>query len=309
MEPRGDVEGIDADETLSGVVVSETDRSLQVDLADSSIRMTVRMPGRRLRPHIPALECYDEDARRPHVRTHSAMPRVAMLIDLGEPLAVRAATGHGDWVRAPGGFVAGLSDAPAATRHCGTHRGIQVDLSPLAARRLFGVPLSQLRGRVVPLTDLLPRSFRRLCAQLGEAPDGQTRLDRLERFLSDALAADGPQSQRVAGAVARIEACGGRLDVGGLAPWLGISQKHLIALFHDHVGVPPKLFARLVRHERALTAARSHPERSWAEIALDAGFCDQSHLTREVRGFTGSTPTALRADEAAPPGRQEEAGR
>jgi AraC-like DNA-binding protein len=138
---------------------------------------------------------------------------------------------------------------------------------------------------------------------LGEAPNASTRIDRLEHYLIHHLAAGEEKSPRIAGAVARIEALGGRLDVGSLAPWLGISQKHLIALFHDRVGVSPKLFARLVRHERALAAARAHPEQSWAEIALRSGYCDQSHLNREVRTFTGTTPAALNAGSADRAGR------
>ena len=269
--------------------------TLRVDLPHSSLQMTVWPADRRLRPHLACLEHYAEDAHTPYSRTHVAMPRVAVLMELGEPMAVQARRGKGAWLRAPGGYAAGLSDAPAATRHQGPHRGLQVDLSPLAARQLFDVPLSELRGRTVPLADLLPRDFATLLECLGEPRETSTSIDRLEAYLIRRLGTARPPSPRVAGAVARIEALGGRLDVGSLAPWLGISHKHLIALFHDQVGVSPKLFARLVRHERALAAAHSHPEWSWAEIALRGGYYDQSHLHREVRAFTGATPTAARA--------------
>jgi len=278
--------------------MSATDESRRMEFEHSSVQMTVRSASLRLRSHLAQLECYEEDARRPYWRSHFAMPRVAILVELGEPLAVQGSAACSTGLRAPGGFVAGLSDGPAATRHGGRHCGVQIDLSPLAARQLFDVPLSEMRGRAVALVDLLPRELRDLCEHLGETGDASLRLDRIERFLVDRLATAEQTSPRVAAALARIEALGGRLDVGSLAPWLGISQKHLIALFHDHVGVSPKLFARLVRHESALGDARAHPELNWAAIALRNGYCDQSHFNREVRAFTATTPTALRSNAA-----------
>ncbi len=53
----------------------------------------------------------------------------------------------------------------------------------------------------------------------------------------------------VAWACQRIEASAGAVDIGRLAGELGYGSKHLIALFRDRVGVPPKLLARLVRFD------------------------------------------------------------
>jgi AraC-like DNA-binding protein len=83
--------------------------------------------------------------------------------------------------------------------------------------------------------------------------------------------------------------------VGSLATELGYSRKHLIALFRDQVGIAPKLFARLVRFDRVMSEARSGRSRSWAELALACGYYDQAHLVRDVRHFTGLTPTEARA--------------
>jgi AraC-like DNA-binding protein len=46
-----------------------------------------------------------------------------------------------------------------------------------------------------------------------------------------------------------------------------------------------------VQHACRLLATSDRP---FAEIAVDAGFCDQSHLCRAVRRHTGLTPGALR---------------
>jgi AraC-like DNA-binding protein len=36
---------------------------------------------------------------------------------------------------------------------------------------------------------------------------------------------------------------------------------------------------------------RQAPLPGWAVLALDAGYCDQSHMNREFREFAGLTPT------------------
>jgi AraC-like DNA-binding protein len=38
-----------------------------------------------------------------------------------------------------------------------------------------------------------------------------------------------------------------------------------------------------------------------AEVAFGSGFCDQAHLSREVRALTATTPTALLTRPGAQP--------
>jgi hypothetical protein len=141
--------------------------------------------------------------------------------------------------------VAGLGDAFAITEHEGSQSSIQVDLTPTGARCFFGMPMSELAGRVVALSDLLPADCRRLAERLDESPDWGSRLDLVERLVARCTLGTRVDTSRVDWAVARIEAAGGALDVGSLAPELGYSRKHLITLFHDQVGIRPKLLARV----------------------------------------------------------------
>jgi methylphosphotriester-DNA--protein-cysteine methyltransferase len=55
----------------------------------------------------------------------------------------------------------------------------------------------------------------------------------------------------------------------------------------------PKAACRLARFRAVLERRRRAPGRSWGELAIDAGFADQAHLTNELKAFTGLTPTEL----------------
>jgi AraC-like DNA-binding protein len=258
----------------------------------SSWELASRAPCALLRRHVRSLVGFDERSLRPFSRREFPEPWLVSIIEFGPPLRV---TLQGDSARNPGGFAAGLGDQPAITQHDGHSCGVQVDLTPTGARRLFGIPMSELSGRIVGLRELFPLEHDALTEQLAAASDWALRLDLVEAFLLRHIDRARIDTARVDWALARIEERRGLLDVGSLAQELGYSHKHLIALFHDQVGIPPKLLARLVRFERAMRAARAGGAIGWADLALAHGYFDQAHLARDVKRFTGLTPSQVRA--------------
>ncbi|HEV8692990.1 MAG TPA: helix-turn-helix transcriptional regulator [Lysobacter sp.] len=80
--------------------------------------------------------------------------------------------------------------------------------------------------------------------------------------------------------------------IGDLCRHLGVSAAHASrALLRSH-GMSPQLLRRELRWRRAL--ALLHGNDSLADVAMQSGFADQSHLTRIARLHTGLPPAALR---------------
>lgn len=78
---------------------------------------------------------------------------------------------------------------------------------------------------------------------------------------------------------------------------LGWSRRRLERLFARDVGIPPKLYARIVRLN-AVLATLEEPERPQAvDLALEAGYFDQSHLLRDFRALAGRRPGAARTED------------
>jgi transcriptional regulator GlxA family with amidase domain len=75
-----------------------------------------------------------------------------------------------------------------------------------------------------------------------------------------------------------------------LAARLGVSRQHMAAQFRDKVGLSPKLYARIRRFRRATAALKTTPAPDWAQLALDCGYFDQSHLIHDFQEFAGSAP-------------------
>jgi hypothetical protein len=61
------------------------------------------------------------------------------------------------------------------------------------------------------------------------------------------------------------------------------------------VGVPPKLYARIIRFNAALDHKLRSPGRKWSRIANDHDFYDQMHLVHDCRAFTGESPARFLA--------------
>jgi AraC-like DNA-binding protein len=84
----------------------------------------------------------------------------------------------------------------------------------------------------------------------------------------------------------------GLVDIGALAEEVGWSRKHLASQFGAQVGLAPKVMARVLRFNRAISLLKETENSSdWSGIAFDCGYYDQSHLIREFRDFAGQTPT------------------
>jgi AraC-like DNA-binding protein len=243
--------------------------------------LTTRAPHPALRPLVArGYVGYAERTGVPLARVETPHPAIVVIVNLGPPLRVDGT--------AFGSFVAGLTDVPVLTEHGGEQAGIQLDLTPLGARRLLGVPLRELARSVVALEALLPTAA---VARLRDADTWAERFALLDAALLARLAATAPGRPDVAYAWARLVETRGAVSVGRLAEELRCSRRHLSARFGDEVGLGPKAVGRILRFQAA--SAMLAGGRAPGEVAVACGFADQPHLTRELRAMAGATPATL----------------
>src|SRR5262249_14704 len=70
----------------------------------------------------------------------------------------------------------------------------------------------------------------------------------------------------------------------------GYAAKRFIELFSGSVGLTPKVYSRIQRFQAVIKRVARGDQVDWADVALDGGYCYQSHLNREFPAFAGITP-------------------
>lgn len=194
-----------------------------------------------------------------------------------------------------GSFAGGVYMRPVRVRHPGSARGVQVNLEPTMLRRLTGIPARELAERTVGLSDLFGAEAELLAERLYELADPRARFELLDWSLLKRVGdAPGHPFPDVEWAWRLLRSSGGRIRIDELARRLGCSRRHLARRFAEEVGVSPKQAARLIRFEAAQRRLREEPGRGrLTRIALDCGFADQAHMTREFVELAGAPPSAV----------------
>ncbi|MBX6355272.1 MAG: helix-turn-helix domain-containing protein [Micromonosporaceae bacterium] len=219
--------------------------------------------------------------------TMVAHPSVTLLIDLSEGEGLGY---HAQGRQEHGSAVIGLLPGDLQVTGQGPGDCLQIRLAPVVAAAVFGAP-AELTGALVSLEDVWGRDARRAVDRLRAAASWEERFRISSQILGRRLASRAPVDPEVAFAWRRMLASRGRVRVDGLADEVGWSRKRLWSRFGSQVGITPKRAAQLVRFDHAAhLLAAGHAA---ASVAAESGYADQAHLHREVKTFTGLTPTAL----------------
>jgi len=123
-------------------------------------------------------------------------------------------------------------------------------------------------------------------------------IDTLERFVIDRIG-NARVPEVVSSALQEIEVAHGCVRISDVAARCGVSPRHLNRLMRTWLGYGPKCFARIVRFQSTLHRIERAPARSGAELASDAGYFDQAHLTQDVSRLAGATPRSLATHSVA----------
>jgi len=167
-----------------------------------------------------------------------------------------------------------------------------VHFKPGGARPILGLPVGALADAHVDLDRLWGPIAQELRERLAHASGTPEQFRILELEMLKRLARDSRPDTDPAMAHALDLLTRQRRTVGAVAQELGLTGRRFIERFSAEVGMTPKLYARVWRFQRAIMQARTK-RTNWVELALHAGYCDQSHLIRDFVSFSGASPSAL----------------
>jgi AraC-like DNA-binding protein len=221
-------------------------------------------------------------------------PYLTVIFTVDEPLTIAR---HVDPANSPGDYLAlvgGLHTRPAVIEHDGAQSGIQLPVSPLGARALFGLPAGELASIDLHASELLGRLGTDLQERVRAVPTWPERFALLDRHLGARMDLAARPPDEMCRAWRLLLASGGTASVAAIADQVGWSERHLANQFRTEIGLTPKIAARVIRFDRA---KRMIGTMSGADVAARCGYFDQSHLVRDFVAFTGFSLTAWAAAE------------
>ena len=263
-----------------------------------------RSPHPRLRPYIGDYVGYDISGVP--AGTHLGLPSGALtfIVAIDRPLQqYDAETGTAESFDV---LLAGLHLRATLIRHNGAMTGIQINFSPFAPRAFFEIPANELAHHTHDLAEISRPIAAELHDRVNEATAWSARFDAIDDVLIRALRDGTAPRPEVVRSWRQIAQSHGGLPVSLVADRVGWSRRYLNGQFRAEFGIGPKEAARVLRFDRArrLISAQG---RTLADIAAICGYADQSHLNRDFRLLTGTTPNLWLNDD--PVVRQYQEGR
>jgi AraC-like DNA-binding protein len=93
---------------------------------------------------------------------------------------------------------------------------------------------------------------------------------------------------------ATIESLQGNTTVEQLAASHHVSIRTLERIFSRHIGIPPKEFIKIIRFQHTIKRLQNNSSgHSLLQIAADMGYYDHAHLAREIKTYSGLSPSAF----------------
>jgi AraC-like DNA-binding protein len=167
---------------------------------------------------------------------------------------------------------------------------IGVHFKPGGAAAFLGAPAGEFADRHLGLDDAWGSRAADLRDRLLAADSDAASFAVLEQGLLARMRRPLLPHPAVVHALAQLAAEPTLSRIATLREEAGYSHKRFIELFRDSVGLTPKLFGRIQRFQSVLGLLTRGERVEWAGVAADGGFYDQSHLNREFRAFSGTTP-------------------
>lgn len=152
------------------------------------------------------------------------------------------------------------------------------------------IPLHEFKNQRISISDsgflFSPGFADRLC----ELRSTQERIAAIETFLYARLSQRFITDPQVAFAIKQMTDSCGQISIGKLMNEICLCQRHFERRFRERTGYSPKELARIVRFRHATAMLQQAVPENFQHFALDCGYYDHSHMVKEFRLLSGSSP-------------------
>lgn len=150
------------------------------------------------------------------------------------------------------------------------------------------MPVVTLKQQAVELRHIFKQADNALEYAIAEAKDTQTRAFIMDQFLLQHLLPAKRNESFAKAMLQDVYHSNGSITITELIRKYHCSERQIERIFTQQVGLSPKNFSRIVRFQQVFKMAPGAG--SLTRLALEAGYFDQAHFSREFKAFTGLSP-------------------
>ncbi len=164
-----------------------------------------------------------------------------------------------------------------------------IQLQPWILCKLFSFSATNFSNQELSLADV-DKDFTNTLEELLESLDSASEIITKVKQLITAKLNFNDFDERFFAAWKMMIMNKGNLRIDNIAEDINISTRRLEQLYKDAIGFSPKLYGQVVRFQKSLF---DHVVKNESLLRTPLSYFDQAHFIRNVKRFTGMTPTQL----------------
>lgn len=188
--------------------------------------------------------------------------------------------------------VAGLKTRPQYVKVTGEVL-LAVRFKPHGLYRFMDIPLKDTIDQSIPTEFLFGSDIQQLEEQLLGVEKHVDQVALVNNYFTKKLFSSKRQENELFDNIAqRIVQSDGRVKIRDLSTELNVSIKTIERRFQEYLGISPKHYCQLIRFFQSLRTPFDPITDSLGSLAYINGYYDQMHFIKEVKKYTGLTPSA-----------------
>jgi AraC-like DNA-binding protein len=156
------------------------------------------------------------------------------------------------------------------------------------------IPIQEFTNREFELSLVETLFSPAFVEELAEKHTAEQLVLHTNSFLFNTLQHLHKIDKRIIHAVNLLRHTKGQLALDRLASDVCLCQRHFERMFKSTIGITPKMLAKIFRFEYASEYIQKNPRKDLLIIAIECGYYDCSHLTKDFKLMSGDAPTEFR---------------
>jgi AraC-like DNA-binding protein len=226
-------------------------------------------------------------------------PQNSLFFYINDRISVQK-EGEADFVLQPRSVVVGPQLTRVVLDINKSHKAVRVGFHPGGLHRLLRISMAEMIDQSYDASDVFGNELTHVNDCLQEARTFDEIKDVIETFLLQkvkSLTTMLPFDK----AMLELLRLNGNVSIEHIASLSCLSLRQFERVSKDRIGLPPKLFARLVRFSKAYRLRENFPLLSWSSIAHECGYFDQMHFIRDFKQFAGVAPGIIEKELSQTP--------